>query len=100
MDFHKKLLGKAVLFGFVALAAMLSNATSSKAQEVSPDHFTDSGVQNVHENTQSGRVKPTAPGQVRKQLLSSENHNRPNPLRANRKRHVRTAARVTAQSRQ
>lgn len=34
-------------------AAALFLAPASKAQEVSPDHFTDAGVQDVYESTQA-----------------------------------------------
>src|SRR5262249_5244120 len=44
-------------------AAALFLAPASKAQEVSPDHFTDTGVQGVYENTQT-KVAAPKPAQV------------------------------------
>ena len=50
MNTYKQLLPRTILFGSLGLAAMLLVSTPScKAQEVSPDHFTDTGVQDVYE---------------------------------------------------
>jgi hypothetical protein len=50
MNIYKHLVPRTILFGSVGLAAMLLVSTPScKAQEVSPDHFTDTGVQDVYE---------------------------------------------------
>ena len=50
MNAYKQLLPRTILIGSMSLAAMLLVSTPScKAQEVSPDHFTDTGVQNVYE---------------------------------------------------
>lgn len=44
----------------VGLGAALALSPACKAQEVSPDHFTDTGVQNVYENApaQAATAKP------------------------------------------
>src|SRR5271155_1730669 len=49
MNAYKHLVPRTILFGSVGLAAMLLSTPSCKAQEVSPDHFTDTGVQDVYE---------------------------------------------------
>ncbi len=42
----------------VGLGAALAFSPACKAQEVSPDHFTDTGVQNVYENAPSQTAAP------------------------------------------
>ncbi len=42
----------------VGLGAALTLSPASKAQEVSPDHFTDTGVQNVYENAPAQTAAP------------------------------------------
>jgi hypothetical protein len=50
MNTFKHLLPRTILFGSLGLAATLLVSTPScKAQEVNPDHFTDTGVQDVYE---------------------------------------------------
>lgn len=50
MNAYKQLLPRTILIGSMGLAAMLLVSTPScKAQEVSPDHFTDGGVQDVYD---------------------------------------------------
>jgi hypothetical protein len=50
MNAYKQLLPRTILIGSMSLAAMLLVSTPScKAQEVSPDHFTDTGVQDVYD---------------------------------------------------
>ncbi len=50
MNAYKQLLPRTILIGSMGLAAMLLVSTPScKAQEVSPDHFTDTGVQDVYD---------------------------------------------------
>jgi hypothetical protein len=50
MNAYKQLLPRTILLGSMGLAAMLLVSTPScKAQEVSPDHFTDTGVQDVYD---------------------------------------------------
>jgi hypothetical protein len=43
---------------FVGLGAALAFSPACKAQEVSPDHFTDTGVQNVYENASAKTAAP------------------------------------------
>jgi len=43
---------------FVGLGAALALSPSCKAQEVSPDHFTDTGVQNVYESAPAQKTAP------------------------------------------
>jgi|ERR1700726_4764220 len=43
---------------FVGLGAALALSPACKAQEVSPDHFTDTGVQNVYENASAKTAAP------------------------------------------
>jgi len=43
---------------FVGLGAALALSPACKAQEVSPDHFTDTGVQNVYENAPAQTAAP------------------------------------------
>jgi hypothetical protein len=43
---------------FVGLGAALAFSPACKAQEVSPDHFTDTGVQNVYENASARTAAP------------------------------------------
>jgi len=50
MNAYKQLLPRTILIGSMGLAAMLFVSTPQcKAQEVSPDHFTDTGVQDVYD---------------------------------------------------
>jgi hypothetical protein len=42
----------------VGMGAALAFSPSCKAQEVSPDHFTDTGVQNVYENAPAQTAAP------------------------------------------
>jgi hypothetical protein len=50
MNAYKQLLPRTILIGSMGIAAMLLASTPScKAQEVSPDHFTDMGVQDVYD---------------------------------------------------
>ena len=49
MNTSKQLLHRTILFGSLGLAAMLLVSTPCKAQEVNPDHFTDTGVQDIYE---------------------------------------------------
>ena len=54
-----KQLPRTILFGSLGLAAMLLVSTPScKAQEVNPDHFTDTGVQDVYEGAPAKLVTP------------------------------------------
>jgi len=94
---HKQfVLGRAILLGSFGLAITLFSASSSKAQEASPDHFTDTGVQNVYENAPAARVKVNATGS-QKRLLSSQIRNRQNVLLASDKKHARSPKRVVVQ---
>ena len=69
MNTYKQLLPRTILLGSVGLAAMLLVGTPScKAQEVSPDHFTDSGVQDVYE---PALAKVSAP-KAKQNLLASQ----------------------------
>jgi len=69
MNTCKQLLPRTILFGSVGLAAMLLVSTPScKAQEVSPDHFTDTGVQDVYEGATAKVVAPKA----KQNLLASQ----------------------------
>jgi hypothetical protein len=69
MNTYKHLLPRTILFGSVGLAAMLLVSTPScKAQEVSPDHFTDTGVQDVYE----GAPAKVAARMVKQNLLASQ----------------------------
>jgi hypothetical protein len=43
---------------FVGLGAALALSPACKAQEVSPDHFTDTGVQNVYESASAKTAAP------------------------------------------
>src|SRR5579863_650940 len=43
---------------FVGLGTALALSPSCKAQEVSPDHFTDTGVQNVYEGAPAKTAAP------------------------------------------
>lgn len=88
---HKQfVLGRAILLGSFGLAMTLFSASSSKAQEISSDHFTDTGVQNVHENAPAARVKLNATG-AQKRLLNSQVRQRQNVLLAGQKKHARVA---------
>jgi hypothetical protein len=59
MNTYKQLLPRTILLGSVSLAAMLLISTPScKAQEVSPDHFTDTGVQDVYEGATARVAAP------------------------------------------
>ena len=61
MNAYKQLLPRTILIGSMGLAAMLLVSTPScKAQEVSPDHFTDTGVQNVYEGAPAQVAAPAA----------------------------------------
>jgi hypothetical protein len=59
MSTSKQLLPGTILFGSLGLAAMLLVSTPScKAQEVNPDHFTDTGVQDVYEGAPAKVATP------------------------------------------
>ena len=59
MNTSKQLLPRTILFGSLGLAAMLLVSTPScKAQEVNPDHFTDTGVQDVYEGAPAKLATP------------------------------------------
>jgi hypothetical protein len=59
MNTFKHLLPRTILFGSLGLAATLLVSTPScKAQEVNPDHFTDTGVQDVYEGAPVKLAKP------------------------------------------
>jgi hypothetical protein len=69
MNTYKQLLPRTILFGSVGLAAMLLVSTPScKAQEVSPDHFTETGVQDVYEGAPAKVAAPKA----KQNLLASQ----------------------------
>jgi hypothetical protein len=69
MNTYKQLLPRTILFGSLGLAAMLLVSTPScKAQEVSPDHFTDNGVQDVYEGAPAKVATPKA----KQDLLASQ----------------------------
>src|SRR5262249_20939971 len=94
---HKQfVLGRAILLGSFGLAMTLFSASSSKAQEVSPDHFTDTGVQNVHENAPAARVKLNATGS-QKRLLNSQVRKNQNVLLASNKKYSRSPKRALIQ---
>jgi hypothetical protein len=70
MNTSKQLLTRTILFGSLGLAATLLVSTPScKAQEVNPDHFTDTGVQDVYEGAPAKVATPVAK-QARKQINS------------------------------
>jgi hypothetical protein len=61
MNTFKQLLPRTILFGSLGLAATLLVSTPScKAQEVNPDHFTDTGVQDVYEGAPAKVATPIA----------------------------------------
>jgi hypothetical protein len=67
MNTIKQLLPRTILLGSLGLAAMLLVSTPScRAQEVNPEHFTDTGVQDVYEAAPVNVATP-----VVKQSLSS-----------------------------
>jgi hypothetical protein len=76
MNTSKQLLPRTILFGSLGLAAMLLVSTPScKAQEVNPDHFTDTGVQDVYEGAPAKTGTPIvkqklSATQARKQINS------------------------------
>jgi hypothetical protein len=99
MNAYKQLLPRTILVGSLGLAAMLLFSTPScKAQEIAPDHFTETGVQNVHENAPVTPAKVATPGAQQKQF-SAQAHKRQSLLQARRKRHTRVAKGLVAQSR-
>jgi hypothetical protein len=73
MNTSKQLLPRTILFGSLGLAAMLLVSTPScKAQEVNPDHFTDTGVQDVYEGVATPIVKANLSAtQMRKRQINS-----------------------------
>jgi hypothetical protein len=59
MNTYKQLLPRTILIGSFGVAAMLLVGTPScKAQEVSPDHFTETGVQDVYEGAPAKVAAP------------------------------------------
>jgi hypothetical protein len=60
MNTSKQLMPRTILFGSLGLAAMLVSTPSCKAQEVNPDHFTDTGVQDVYEGAPAKVATPIA----------------------------------------
>src|SRR5262245_52196115 len=96
MSHNQFVLGRAILLGSFGLAMTLFSASSSKAQEVSPDHFTDTGVQNVHENAPAARVKLNATGS-QKRLLSAQVRERKNVLFASNKKFAQSPKRAMVQ---
>ena len=53
MNAYKQLLPRTILIGSVGLAAILFSTPSCKAQEIAPDHFTETGVQDIYESAPS-----------------------------------------------
>jgi hypothetical protein len=73
MNTSKQLVPKTILFGSLGLAAMLLVSTPTcKAQEVNPDHFTDTGVQDVYEGAPAKLAAP-----IVKQNLSARQTQKP-----------------------
>jgi len=69
MNTFKQLVPRTIFVGSVGLTAMLLVSTPScKAQEVSPDHFTDTGVQDVYEGAPAKVAAPKA----KQNLLASQ----------------------------
>jgi hypothetical protein len=88
MSYFKHLLPKTILLGSIGFALMLLGGTpSSKAQEVSPAHFTDTGVEDYYP-----AKKPLAKKTAKVQMATN-----PRPLSANeaiaRKQKVHRVAR-------
>jgi len=77
MNTSKQSLPRTILLGSLGLAAILLVSTPScKAQEVNPDHFTDTGVQDVYDAAPAKVATPIAKqnrsaAQVRRQQLNS-----------------------------
>ena len=76
VNISKQLLPRTILFGSLGLGTMLLvSSPSCKAQEVSPDHFTDTGVQDVYEGAPAKVATPIvkqnlSATQARKQINS------------------------------
>ncbi len=76
MNAYKQLLPRTILLGSMGLAAMLLASTPScKAQEVSPDHFTDNGVQDVYD---AAPATVAAPAMKQTQAVSQASAHRMN----------------------
>jgi hypothetical protein len=58
MNFSKQLLPKTLWLGAFGLAAILLGSPSCKAQEVSPAHFTDTGVEDTYPVAKPSPKKP------------------------------------------
>ena len=76
MNTSKQLLPRTILCGSLGLAAMLLVSTPCKAQEVNPDHFTDTGVQDVYEGAPANVATPVikqnqSANEVRKHQINS-----------------------------
>ena len=94
MNAYKQLLPRTILIGSMGLAAMLLVSTPScKAQEVSPDHFTDTGVQDVYD---AAPVKVAAPAMKQTQAASQAGAHRMNAA-ANTQSAAKRNAVLTAQ---
>lgn len=91
MNPYKQLLRCTILFGSLGFATMFLGTPSCKAQEISSDHFTDTGVQNVFENVPEAPTKVTKAGTHQKQASSGK---RQVVLAADRKSYALTAKRV------
>jgi len=69
MNTYKQLLPRTIVLGAVGVAAMLLvSSPSCKAQEVSPDHFTNTGVQDVYEGAPAKVAVPV----MKQNLLASQ----------------------------
>jgi hypothetical protein len=96
MDHFKLLVPKTLWLGTIGVAAMLLGWTPScKAQEVSPAHFTDTGVDDVHPATKPLANKP-AKAQIAAHFIQAGPSNqaigrKQNTHRAARKRNVVSA---------
>ena len=99
MNLNKQFLNKTILLGSLGLATMLFRASSSRAQEISPDHFTNTGVQNVYDGNSAAAPFNATASSPKQPRLNSQVHNRKKLLLASQKRETRVIRRLVADSR-
>lgn len=100
MNPYKQLLPRTILVGSLGFAAMLFTTPSCKAQEIAPDHFTETGVQDIYESA------PSKVAASQQKLLNSQanrsqtNRRKTGTLQASAKRtrllHARSGSQTVA----
>ena len=88
MNYFKLLVPKTLWLGTIGVATMLCWTPSCKAQEVSPAHFTQTGVEDAYPVQ-----KPLAKKSAKVRIATNSNQAGPSKLVVDRKQNTRRVAR-------